>query len=162
MEYEKIDDKKENLIHKDSLIHKYSLDLAKYEEELNQENKHKKTFSEKLNSIKKVYFSSITKGSLRASIFCLLCVTFSTPVFTLAYSMKLSGVILTLVIYIISAFSTYWTLKLLMKTASKEQIYDYEDIVENFYNTRIVTLTRIMILINILGSIIAWDKYSKI
>jgi amino acid permease len=122
-------------------------------------SKDKNILENKLEEWKAVYFQPITKGSLRASIFCLLCVTLGSSLLSMPYTMKACGVILSLIIFIICAILTGWTLNLIVKTAQKEDCYDYEKLVSIYYNKNLTILTGIMCLMNILGSMAAWNKF---
>jgi uncharacterized membrane protein len=144
---------------KEPLIHKYSLDPKLYaDNEL--KNKDVNILSKKIKAWANAFFAPITKGSLRTSIFCLLCVNFGSVCLTMPYTMKTVGVISSLVIFVISSLAAHWTMTLIGKTADKEKIYEYEELVDMHYGSKLVILTSVMQLINNLGAIIAWNKYS--
>jgi amino acid permease len=113
----------------------------------------------KIEKWKQIYFQPITEGSLRASILCLLTITLGTSFLSIPYTMKLSGVILCLIIFFISACITYWTLSLLTETVLKEGSCNYKVLLEKYYGNNIIILTIIMSIINNLGSIVAWNVF---
>lgn len=122
-------------------------------------NESKNLIENKLDEWRAIYFQPITKGSLRASIFCLFCVTLGTSILSIPYTMKSCGVILCLIIFAICAILTSWTLKLMVLTAKKEDCYDCELLVSRYYGRNLSIFTSIMCLMNIFGSMAAWNKF---
>lgn len=114
----------------------------------------------KLQEWKYLYFQPITKGSVRASIFCLLCVSVGSGVLSLPYNIKVPGLILGMIIFLISSFATYWTLNLLKEAAYKDKIYSYGELVEKYYGKKLLITTEVILVINNMGSIVAWNMFS--
>jgi amino acid permease len=109
-----------------------------------------------------MYLEPITKGSLRASVLCLVCLSLSTSVLSMPYTMKTNGVILCLILFVISWYATTWTMRLLGQIALKEQIYDYSDLVRLHYGEKMGIITDIVMLINNLASIICYNIISNL
>ena len=109
--------------------------------------------------IKQIYFQPMRPGSLRASIFCLICVTLGTGMLPLPYFFKSNGIILTLFIFFFCAFSTLLTLKILINLSYKNKIYSYNELVAQYFGkgSSMESYSITMLLINSLGSIIAWS-----
>jgi amino acid permease len=122
-------------------------------------NENKNLIENKIDEWRAIYFQPITKGSLRASIFCLFCVTLGTSILSIPYTMKECGVILCLLIFAICAVLTSWTLNLMVTTARKEDCYDCELLVSRYYGKNLTIFTSIMCLMNIFGSMAAWNKF---
>lgn len=107
-------------------------------------------------------FRPITQGSLRGSIFCLLCITFGSGILSLPYSMKVCGVALTLFLFFISAACIYYTLILLIESAYHFEIIDYLNLVEYTYGKTLLIITTIANLISNYGSIIVYQQISNL
>ena len=107
--------------------------------------------------LNRTYFSPLAPGSLRASIFALICVTLGSGILPLPYFFKRNGIFLSLIIFLFVGFTTLSTIKILLNLANKNKIYVYNDIVNVYYNNHMVTYSIIVLLINSLGSIIAWN-----
>ena len=107
--------------------------------------------------LNRTYFSPLAPGSLRASIFALICVTLGSGMLPLPYFFKRNGIFLSLIIFLFVGFTTLSTIKILLNLANKNKIYVYNDIVNVYYNNHMVTYSIIVLLINSLGSIIAWN-----
>jgi amino acid permease len=107
-----------------------------------------------------MYLEPITKGSLRASVLCLVCLSISSSVLSMPYTMKTNGVILCLVLFIIAWYATTWTMRLLGRVAMKEQIFDYTELVRLFYGDQMGLITEIVLLINNLASIVCYNIIS--
>jgi vesicular inhibitory amino acid transporter len=109
--------------------------------------------------VRQIYFQPMHPGSLRASIFCLICVTLGSGMLPLPYFFKTNGIILTLLIYFFCAFSTLRTLKILCNLSYKTKIYSYNELVAHYFgqNSKMVIYSITVLLINSLGSIIAWS-----
>jgi amino acid permease len=112
-----------------------------------------------IKKIKLIYFQPLRPGSLRASIFGLVCVTLGTGMLPLPYFFKTNGIILTLIIFFICAFSTLWTLKILINLAYENKCYSYNELVGIYFNKNnfMVNYSIVVLLINSLGSIIIWN-----
>ncbi len=109
-------------------------------------------------NLRKTYFSPLAPGSLRASIFALICVTLGSGMLPLPYFFKRNGIFLSLIIFLFCGFCTLFTLKILLELAHKNKIYVYNEIVSVYFNNNhMVTYSIIVLLINSLGSIIAWN-----
>lgn len=147
----------------DPLIEKKtSLDPDLYKEiEEYHENKDASAFRSKLREWKYVYFQPITKGSVRSSILCLLCVTIGSGLLSLPFIISRVGIILGLIIFAISAIATHWTLSLITETSKEEEIYDYSELVEKYFGPKMLVLTEIMSLVNNMGGIVALNKISN-
>lgn len=112
-----------------------------------------------LEKLTQIYFQPMHPGSLRASIFCLICVTLGSGMLPLPYFLKANGIILTLILFFLCAFSTLYTLKILINLSYKNQIYSYNELVGKYYGykSKMEIYSIIVLLINSLGSIIAWN-----
>ena len=109
-------------------------------------------------NLRKTYFSPLAPGSLRASIFALICVTLGSGMLPLPYFFKRNGIFLSLIIFLFCGFCTLFTLKILLELAHKNKTYVYNDLVGIYFNrNHMVTYSIIVLLINSLGSIIAWN-----
>ena len=108
-------------------------------------------------SLRKTYFSPLAPGSLRASIFALVCVTLGSGMLPLPYFFRKNGIFLSLIIFLFCGFCTLFTIKILLELAHKNKIYVYNDLVGIYFNNHMITYSIIVLLINSLGSIIAWN-----
>ncbi len=122
---------------------------------LNEKGSFKKQES---NSLRNTYFSPLAPGSLRASIFALVCVTLGSGMLPLPYFFRKNGIFESLIIFLFCGFCTLFTLKILLELAHKNKTYVYNDLVGIYFNNNyMVTYSIIVLLINSLGSIIAWN-----
>lgn len=103
-----------------------------------------------------VYFRPITEGSLRASILCLLCITIGTNLLSIPYTMKMCGVALAIIIFVISAIISHWTLNMISETCLKEGYYDYSLLVHKYYGKTLILTTLVMCIFNNIGSSVCW------
>jgi amino acid permease len=108
-----------------------------------------------------MYLEKIKKGSLRASVLCLVCLSISTSVLSMPYTMKANGVILCLILFFIAWYATSWTMGLLGDVAIKEDTFDYTDLVVKYYGEQMGVITEIVMLINNLAGIICMNIISK-
>ena len=65
-------------------------------------------------SITTFFFRPVQHGSLKSSIFCMICVTLGTGMLPIPYLFYSNGLILTFILYLIFSFPTYFTLQLLI------------------------------------------------
>ena len=119
-----------------------------------------KTLKEKLVELKNRLFRPITTGSMRGSIFCLLCITFGSGILSLPYAIKLCGLVLTIIIFITAAFLIYTTLNLLCDSAYKCDTIDYLSLVNICFGSKIMTFTSFANLLSNFGSIIVYQQIS--
>ena len=83
-----------------------------------------------------LFFQPIKRGSLRSSIFALICVTLGTGMLPLPYFFKTNGVVLTMVMYAFCGIATYLTLKILINMAYLNNTYSYNDLVAKYYGKK--------------------------
>ena len=112
-------------------------------------------------TIANIFFRPVQHGSLRSSIFCMICVTLGTgmlPIPGLFYS---NGLILTFIIYLFCALPTYYTLQILISLSHENKIYDFLGLVSKYFGERsfMTKLSIIVLLINSFGCIILWNFY---
>lgn len=106
-----------------------------------------------------LFFQPIKRGSLRSSVFALICVTLGTGMLPLPYFFKTNGVVLTMVMYAFCGIATYLTLKILINMAYLNNTYSYNDLVAKYYGKKMEIYAIVVCLINSFGSIITWDVY---
>ena len=108
-----------------------------------------------------LFFRPIKHGSLRSSIFCMICVTLGTGMLPLPYFFRTNGIILTLIMYFFCSIPTYFTLQLLIKMSYEFNTYDFIGLVNKVYNNNkyMEIYATIVLLINSFGSIIMWDVF---
>jgi amino acid permease len=116
---------------------------------------------ERIEEAKHQYYEE-SGGSIIGSVFCLLCLTFGSGILALPYSFTKIGIGLGLVLYFLAAYSVYWTLNLLTKTAYKHNVLDYSKLINIYYGSRGVMLYEIMNLLSNLGAIVVYQQISKI
>lgn len=116
----------------------------------------------KLKEWRYIYFQPLTRGSVRTSILCLLCVTIGVGILSIPYVIMNVGIVLGLIIFMVCAAATQWTLTLVTMTSAKDNIYDYSELVQKYYGSKLLLLTEIMSLVNNMGGIIALNKFSKL
>lgn len=121
-----------------------------------------KTIKEKIVEWKNRLFRPMTNGSMRGSIFCLLCITFGSGILSLPFSIKLCGLALSLIIYLISAYLVYATLNLLCDCAFESNRIDYLNLVCDTFGYKVMTFTTLANLISNFGAIIVYQQISKI
>lgn len=132
-------------------------DIAK----INEKEKNSSELETLYTELKIVYFQPIRPGSLRASVFCLVCVTLGSNMISLPYFFKTNGIILTLAVFFICMFATIWTLKILTKVAFLNKTYCYNELIAKYFgaDSKMVTFSIVVLLINSLGSIILWNVF---
>lgn len=140
-----------------SLSSTISYDIAQIKEKENKSNELEILYTE----LKIIYFQPIRPGSLRASIFCLICVTLGSNIISLPYFFKTSGILLTLIVFFVCMFATIWTLKILIKLSFINKTYCYNELVSRYFGakSKMVKYSIIVLLINSLGSIILWNVF---
>lgn len=152
------------------LLLKHKLSLNKIFEEKNQYSEDntslnkKKYLSEKLNlnrAISKIFFRQINLGSLKSSVFCMICVTLGTGMLPIPHLFTSNGLILTFVLYLFFSFPTYITLQILIKISHDNKLYNLPELVSKYfgYKSFMTKLTIIVLLINSFGCIILWNFY---
>lgn len=114
-------------------------------------------------SISTFFFRPIQHGSLKSSIFCMICVTLGTGMLPIPYLFYSNGLILTFILYLIFAFPTNFTLQLLITISHENKLYNLPELVSKYYGFKslLTKLTIISLLINSFGCIILWNYYIK-
>ena len=112
-------------------------------------------------NIKNIFFRPVQHGSLKSSIFCMICVTLGTgmlPIPGLFYS---NGIILTFIIYLFCSLPTYYTLQLLITLSHENKIYDFLGLVIKYFGEKsfMTKLSIVVLFINSFGCIILWNFY---
>lgn len=115
---------------------------------------------ERIERIKQYYFK-FTQGSISGSVFCLLCLTFGSGILALPYSFKKCGLILGSLLFIISSYSVYWTMSLLVKVAYDNKILNYSKLINKFYGKEAVLIYELFNLFANLGGMIIYQQISK-
>ena len=124
-------------------------------------NEYKRMISSNEDISFNLFFRPIKHGSLRSSIFCMICVTLGTGMLPLPYFFRTNGIILTLIMYFFCSIPTYFTLQLLIKMGYEFKTYDFIGLVNKVYNNNkyMEIYATIVLLINSFGSIIMWDVF---
>lgn len=108
---------------------------------------------------KYAYFNPVYPGSLKASVFALICVTLGTGMLPLPYFFITNGILLTMAIFLLCGFATLYTLKLLISMAYENKTYVYNELVGKYFGTAMVNYSIVVLMINSLGSIILWNVF---
>ena len=133
-----------------------------YESFLTIRDAREQNIKEKILGWKNRLFRPMTNGSMRGSIFCLLCITFGSGILSLPYSIKLCGLVLTLIIFIISAYLVFTTLNLLCDCAFDNNTIDYLSLVNDIFGSKAMTLTTLVNLISNFGAIIVYQQIGRL
>ena len=113
------------------------------------------------DNIANAFFRPIKHGSVRSSVFCMICVTLGTGMLPIPHLFSSNGLILTFILFFIFALPTYKTLQIMIKISRKNKIYNLPELVSKYFgNDSFMTkLTIISLLINSFGCIILWNFY---
>lgn len=108
-------------------------------------------------------FRPVKNGTLNAEICCLISVSLATGMLPLPFLFRSNGVFVAGAMFVGCAFLTYGTLKYLISTAKRKNIYDYAVLVAEIYGQKhpMVLLCVVAMLINSFGSIIVWNIYIR-
>jgi amino acid permease len=79
----------------------------------------------------------------------------------LPFSFKKIGVILGTILFLAASASVYWTLKLLIKVAYKENNFSYSFLLNKYYGQNQVFLYELMNLIANFGGMIVYQQISN-
>ena len=151
-------------------------DLSSFLLEKNNSNKKKFSFDEKDNLIKseesidsksenenivKAFFRPVNHGSVRSSVFCMICVTLGTGMLPIPHLFSSNGLILTFILYLMFSIPTYKTLQILIKVAREKKIYNLPELVSKYFgrDSFLTKLSILSLLINSFGCIILWNFY---
>jgi Kef-type K+ transport system membrane component KefB len=88
---------------------------------------------ERIERWRRLYYS-LTNGSTSGSVFCLLCITFSSGILALPYSFKHSGIILGTILFLIATACIYWTIRLLTKVAFRTNTINYSLLIFQYFD----------------------------
>ena len=112
-------------------------------------------------SISTVFFRPVYHGSLKSSIFCMICVTLGTGMLPIPHLFSSNGLVLTFILYLFFSLPTYYTLQLLIQISHDNKIYNFPELVSKHfgYKSFMTKLTIIALLINSFGCIILWNFY---
>ena len=107
------------------------------------------------------FFRPVKHGSVRSSVFCMICVTLGTGMLPIPHLFSSNGLILTFIFFLIFSFPTYKTLQILIKISRKNKIYNLPELVSKYFgpDSLMTKLTIISLLINSFGCIILWNFY---
>ena len=100
--------KKDNLIIR-KLSYEDSNTITRLKSGISEESK-----SEDEN-LANLFFRPVKHGSVRSSVFCMICVTLGTGMLPIPYLFSSNGIILTFILFLIFSFPTYKTLQILIK-----------------------------------------------
>ena len=108
-----------------------------------------------------LFFRPVKHGSVRSSVFCMICVTLGTGMLPIPYLFSSNGIILAFILFLIFSFPTYKTLQILIKISRKNKIYNFPELVSRYFgvDSLMTKLTIISLLINSFGCIILWNFY---
>ena len=108
-----------------------------------------------------LFFRPIKHGSVRSSVFCMICVTLGTGMLPIPHLFSSNGLILTFILFLIFSFPTYKTLQILIEISRKNKIYNFPELVSKYFgvDSFMTKLTIISLLINSFGCIILWNFY---
>ena len=114
-------------------------------------------------NLAKFFFRPVKHGSIRSSVFCMICVTLGTGMFPIPNLFTSNGLILTFIFFFIFSFPTYKTLQILIKISRKNKNYNFPELVSKYFGSSslMTKLTIISLLINSFGCIILWNFYIK-
>lgn len=112
-------------------------------------------------TISTVFFRPVHHGSLKSSIFCMICVTLGTGMLPIPHLFSSNGLILTFILYLFFSFPTYKTMQMLIKISHNNKIYNFPELVSKYfgYKSFMTGLTIVSLLINSFGCIILWNFY---
>ena len=112
-------------------------------------------------SISTVFFRPVHHGSLKSSIFCMICVTLGTGMLPIPHLFSSNGLILTFILYFFFSFPTYKTLQILIKISHDNKLYNFPELVSKYFGHKsfMTKLTIVVLLINSFGCIILWNFY---
>ena len=108
-----------------------------------------------------LFFRPIKHGSVWSSVFCMICVTLGTGMLPIPHLFSSNGLILTFILFLLFSFPTYKTLQILIEISRKNKIYNFPELVSNYFGSDsfMAKLTIISLLINSFGCIILWNFY---
>ena len=126
-----------------------------------EEDFHKNRKSSIEESISTVFFRPVHHGSLKSSIFCMICVTLGTGMLPIPHLFSSNGLILTFILYLFCALPTYKTMQILIKISHENKLYNFPELVSKYfgYKSFMTKLTIMALLINSFGCIILWNFY---
>ena len=141
---------------------KYSFDDTNTVFRLNTGQSEESAFSKsEEENLVNVFFRPVKHGSVRSSVFCMICVTLGTGMLPIPHLFTSNGLILTFILFLIFSLPTYKTLQILIKISRKNKIYSLPELVSKYFgiDSFITKLTIISLLINSFGCIILWNFY---
>jgi Ca2+/Na+ antiporter len=106
-------------------------------------------------------FSKMEAGSLRGSIFAMSSLALGTGCLALPQKFEQMSFVAALVILILGALASYWSLTLLIKASSKMQTYDYSALVKKVIGKAASLFLDVNIMIYIIGILISYQCISK-
>ena len=166
-----MDEEDSSLLNNKISVNKTFEDKPQYSDKNNSiKIPNKKFLSDKLDlnkissieeSITKIFFRHVNHGSLRSSIFCMICVTLGTGMLPIPHLFVSNGLFLTFILFLFFSFPTYITLQLLIQLSHDNKIYNFPELVSKYfgYKSFMTKLTIIVLLINSFGCIILWNFY---
>lgn len=107
------------------------------------------------------YLSSITPGSIRASIFSLSILSIGTGCLSLPQRFAQLSVILSIILIFLAGFAAYWTLNLLIFCSLKTGEMTYSKIIKKILSKNWSTFLDITLIIYIFGVLIIYQIVSK-
>jgi amino acid permease len=123
--------------------------------EVTEENENEKE-SEEISCLRR-FFGPIRSGSLRGSTIALASITFGGGCLNFPYVVTKTGPILALLIFILVASFSYYTIKLLLDEGVKSGIMDYNNLVEHAMGRKMVVASDINNMILCLGVIMSYQ-----
>jgi len=105
------------------------------------------------------WFGPIREGSLRGSTLAMASITFGGGCLAFPSAIKNTGCIMGLIIFIIVAAISYWTLVILMNAGIKTKNYDYNNLILKSMGKKFVTFSDVNNLILCIGVIMSYQKF---
>jgi hypothetical protein len=134
---------------------------SEVEENENEQNEEDIETRNRQTSLVKRMFSKMEAGSLRGSIFAMSSLALGTGCLTLPLHFEQMSFVVCLVVLILGAMASYWSLTLLIKACASSKIYDYSKLVKQVWGPAPAVFLDINMMIYIVGILISYQCISK-
>lgn len=107
------------------------------------------------------WFGKINEGSLRGSVFTLASIALGTGAFALPMGADQMSLTMALIMLIVGACVTYWTLYIMILSSRKIGTADYSEVVKNYYSPLVSKILDMSIILYIFLTLISYMVISK-
>lgn len=141
--------------------HELHEQLAHSNDDITESDENENNINSKDRALVSRVFGKMEAGSLRGSIFAMSSLALGTGCLTLPQLNEKMSMVVVIIMTIIGAMASYWSLSILIIAGKKRNIYNYSRLVKDLFGPGLGRTSDIIIMLFIIGTMIAYQVISK-